>query len=59
MSLDGNFAGLTVTNQACSSGDSGYSWRGDYDDEQNSYACQWYQKKGKQKQFSNQIAIMF
>ncbi|CAH2072258.1 unnamed protein product [Thlaspi arvense] len=32
MSLDGNFAGLPVTNQACSGGDSGNAWRGHYDD---------------------------
>ncbi|KAF8046979.1 hypothetical protein N665_3283s0002 [Sinapis alba] len=32
MSLDGNFAGVPVTNQACSGGDSGNAWRGHYDD---------------------------
>lgn len=32
MSLDGNFAGVPVTNPACSGGDSGNAWRGHYDD---------------------------
>ncbi|KAJ0266485.1 Auxin response factor 7 [Hirschfeldia incana] len=32
MSLDGNFAGLPATNQACSGGDNGNGWRGQYDD---------------------------
>lgn len=32
MSLDGNFTGVPVTNQACSGGDSGNAWRGHYDD---------------------------
>ncbi|CDY16560.1 BnaC09g37130D [Brassica napus] len=32
LSLDGNFAGLPATNQACSGGDNGNGWRGQYDD---------------------------
>jgi len=44
MSLDGNFAGVPVTNQACSGGDSGNAWRGHYDDNSATSFNRWWQK---------------